>query len=150
MARGRYAEMRLNEIKAEIAPDAWPAPTFTPLDVRSLSRLPKPDRAAKRPGVYFLFRGRPGLASLLYVGSSDDVDVRVRYHRSRKEIRFDLATWLSVAWPWHLAVEALYIRALSPPHNREYLTVRNRGASGIDAIGPNGVPWAVAKVASFK
>ena len=119
-----YCNKRLAQISAETAAaDVWVGPAFQMLTLEELIRLAVVDYRAARPGVYFLFKGsrlsrHP--VTLLYIGVSDDVKLRVAEHRSNRLIQFDTATFLAVPWPWHLAIEQLYIQKYETDHNRRY------------------------------
>jgi hypothetical protein len=77
--------------------------------MEQIRKLPRPIEV----GVYFLFKGR----ALLYVGQSMCVSNRIASHRASGKIQFD--NWIVIAAePDDLdAVEAVYIRRYSPPHN---------------------------------
>lgn len=96
--------------------DAWVSPYVEILDIDRLLSLPSIDGGARRPGIYFLFDGR----ELKYIGSSGNVRKRVDAHDKGGAFYFDRARYLPVAWPWHLAIEGLYIRHYKPPHNSQF------------------------------
>lgn len=99
--------------------DAWTGPELPALSAADALALPAVTRSARRPGVYFLFFER----ELQYIGSSRNVRSRVTNHDCYKTAIFDAATYLAVAWPWHLALEAHFIHTLAPPLNSSH---RNR------------------------
>ena len=39
----------------------------------------------------------------------------------REGIRLRAATYMLVPWPWHLAIEALYIREYEPSRNAQHV-----------------------------
>lgn len=98
--------------------DQWKAPLFVPLLNGQIAQLKRPKLRARRSGVYFLFRGQGVNSNLVYVGVSDDVSSRVKAHRAQRRMNFHFATYLPVPWPWHFAIEALYIRAYNPEYNQ--------------------------------
>lgn len=88
-------------------------PSVDLLSLDEVRDLPEVTRFSGN-GVYFLWKE----GALIYVGQSNSVANRVRMHRQNHKVRdYDLATWLSVDWPWHLSMEALYIAKLSPRMN---------------------------------
>ncbi len=72
-------------------------------------------------GVYFLWLAD----DLIYIGQSECVAGRVSHHRQAcqnvfsRSFYFDVATAMPVEWPYHLAVEAAYIRAYPTKGNRK-------------------------------
>lgn len=97
--------------------DVWTPPAVQLLAREELEELPEIGRNAKRPGVYFLFRDDV----LVYIGSSTDVRGRVGCHDLYRHVQFNKATFLAVPWPWHMAVEALYIRRYAPKWNSTFI-----------------------------
>lgn len=96
--------------------DRWTPPVFDLLDLQAILSLPEIGGRACRPGVYFLFLD----GALQYVGSSGNVRYRVLRHEADQVFTFDHARYLPVAWPWHLAVEGLYIQQYKPPQNTAF------------------------------
>jgi excisionase family DNA binding protein len=128
----RFLESHIHEYqspqpKPAPPPVAWPA--IEPLDLAALWSLTDPTEGeASASGVYFLWRS----GKLVYVGQSEDVDYRVWQHIQNREnakdfttskvfgrpMEFDAQRWLPVPWPFHLAVELVYIRTYRPVENR--------------------------------
>jgi hypothetical protein len=81
-----------------------------PLSLRAIRQLPE----TATSGVYFLFNG----TILNYIGQSSNVFTRVEIHRKAKSIAFDSWRFIPVPISDLDYVEAAYIRAHSPPHNR--------------------------------
>jgi hypothetical protein len=103
--------------KRAVDADAWEPPAVPLLSREEIRKLPDVfGSGARRPGVYFLWLRD----EILYVGSSGNVRGRVGEHDTYQTVVFDLATYLAVPWPWHMAVEAVYIRALNPPKNSTF------------------------------
>lgn len=97
----------------KIAADVWAPPTVPEMFHDDAYCLPEVTRSAQRAGVYFLWLEK----RLQYIGSSMNVRRRVCLHDCYKETIFDRATFLAVPWPWHLSLEAYYIRQLKPRWN---------------------------------
>lgn len=97
-------------------------PQFPGITIRPLEVLRGMVDADILPGsgVYFLWRAE----SLVYVGQSEFISRRITQHRqaerdpTRRYIQFETATGFEVPWPYHLAVEAAYVRELQPSENR--------------------------------
>jgi hypothetical protein len=84
------------------------------LSLKMLRRSRSIDERAKNvAGVYFLWDDD----RLAYVGSSVNVLARAMEHRKGHKINFNYATFLAVAFPWYLSVEAAYIVAYVPGAN---------------------------------
>jgi excinuclease UvrABC nuclease subunit len=92
-----------------------------------LLRLPRVGFNARRPGVYFLFRGTAN--DLVYIGSARNVRTRVSKHgwdqraiaEEDESRRFHNATYLPVDAPWYVAVELAYIDRYKPRLNSRVL-----------------------------
>ena len=95
----------------------WIPPNVALLSKLEIEKLPTPTERLTDSGVYFLWRG----ADLIYIGSSENVHVRVTAHLNGNETAFTSANFLAVQSPWHLALEALYIREYRPRLNRQFL-----------------------------
>jgi hypothetical protein len=116
-AFGRHGRASLNFQDGEIHDDAWNPPIVKLLTLPQIRALPRVDDRARRPGVYFLFIDE----HVHYIGSSLNVRARATAHQEERRILFDKATYLATPWPWHLSIEAIYIRAYKPPFNRQFL-----------------------------
>jgi excisionase family DNA binding protein len=106
-------------------------PPIPVLGIDELRALPPAtsDESLNASGVYFLWLGE----ALVYIGQSTAVGDRVQRHADNcrwskdptksgrvlgRVIDFDAATWMPVEWPFHLCVEAVYIKAHRPRENR--------------------------------
>jgi len=144
-AEGEAAEREAAERLARRCPHigsfvATISPTVDLLKIEQLTALPDAlCQCAKRSGVYFLWMA----GDLLYVGSSENVRTRVLEHvrnfKSGKGFEFVRATCLWIDWPWHLAIEALYIRNYKPPRNT-YSRWRAYNAEGTDGHADDTMP----------
>jgi hypothetical protein len=102
---------------AEARSPDWAPPAVEVLPLASLYELPEVDDSARCSGVYFLFHDR----QLVYVGCAVNVRERVREHVAAFSGMFTQARFLSIPAPWHMAIEALYIRAYRPKANRHHV-----------------------------
>jgi hypothetical protein len=95
----------------------WVPPSVELLTAIQLADLAEVSHFACGAGVYFLWLED----SLVYIGSSANVNARVRNHELLGGIRFDRATFMRVEWPWQMAIELLYIDEYAPPKNRQHV-----------------------------
>ena len=87
------------------------------LSLAALRRSRAVDELAARSGVYFLWNDR----DLVYIGSSEQIRLRVKNHLRKGRIQFNYATFLAIDFPWYLSVEAAYIVAYMPVSNSMHL-----------------------------
>lgn len=95
----------------------WTPPSVSLLSIAEIERLPTPTERLTASGIYFLWRGD----DLIYIGSSENVHQRITGHINTGESEFTAATFLAVPSPWHLALEALYIRKFRPRLNKQFV-----------------------------
>lgn len=113
---------------------------MTALEILSLSFVPfVPDirnsvGRVRRVGVYILARD----TTIVYVGSSIDMDFRFRSHAARRHLggfAFNIHLWLEVAKVDRFAYEGALIRALGPIYNRQSPTFRGRDNEILEELG---------------
>lgn len=102
----RWGAERESELKAGTAASYVPYQSYEPLPLDRLRTLPEVTGMTRNSGVYFLWAEG---GSLVYVGQSKDVAMRVAMHRRKPPAGFQRATYIKVAHPWQLAIERLYI-----------------------------------------
>lgn len=88
----------------------WTPPFIELLPLSDLRLLPRVIPTEPVSGVYFLWDSD----RLVYIGQSKNVAKRVATHKVRPPAKFGMATYLSIPYPWQLAVEALYIETYLP------------------------------------
>lgn len=94
-------------------------PTLAVLTLEQVKALRRVDGRARYAGVYFLWQGD----RLVYIGQSRDIYKRICKHRQSRKAVFDYATSVMVDYPWHLALERLYIDAFLQQHGQEASSV---------------------------
>lgn len=109
--------VRLTYSRDAAPPSLWAPPEIKLLTLEELRALPYVGRGSRGAGVYFLWQHR----TIVYIGCSARVRARVGMHASRPLFKFNRATYMLIAWPWNMALEALYIRAYRPPANSTYV-----------------------------
>lgn len=120
---------RINPVQPILC-EGFMLPGFRVLSLPALRRAKVVNKAAQRTGVYFLWDED----RLMYIGSSETIWWRIKWHVKKSPGSFNYATYLAIDFPWYLSIEAAYIRAYLPPWNKDHCPPPPLGQSALQGV----------------